>query len=135
MEDVLAACTCGVRKPGSWFWPAVSCIGLRRVRRVLVFVDQAVNDLVALEPDLAGVGGSYHWWRRLGRSPVPGPMGPGLVVVPFVLGQHLAQVTLVVDQDPVCALAPCAAYPAFGDRVGARRQLRLMAMIGTGVCG
>jgi hypothetical protein len=34
-----------VRKPGSWFWPAVSCIGLRRV---LVFVDQAVNDLRAL---------------------------------------------------------------------------------------
>jgi hypothetical protein len=23
--------SCGVRKPGSWFWPAVSCIGLRRV--------------------------------------------------------------------------------------------------------
>ena len=46
------------------------------------------------------------------RSPVAGPMGPVLVVMPFIPGQHLAQVTLVVDQDLVCALAPYAAYPA-----------------------
>lgn len=44
-------------------------------------------------------------------------MGHVRVVVRFILGQQLAQVTLVIDQDPVCALAPYAACPAFGDRV------------------
>jgi hypothetical protein len=54
-------------------------------------------------------------------------MGTVEVVVPLVFGEHLAQVTLVIeqvtlviDEDAVGALAAYAAHPAFGDRVRPR---------------
>ena len=60
--------------------------------------------------------------------------GPVLVVEAFELAEGV-QVPLAEDQHPVDDLGPGGAHPPLRDRVGPRRQLRLMAMIGTGVCG
>jgi hypothetical protein len=53
----------------------------------------------------------------------------------FVLAQHGGGVSLVDDEDAVEEFAADAADEAFGNRVGPRRQLHLIAMIGTVVCG
>ena len=58
-----------------------------------------------------------------------------LIVVVLVFGQEPAQMVLVPHESAVQELAAASTDRAFGDRVGSRRQLRLMAMIGTGVCG
>jgi hypothetical protein len=58
-----------------------------------------------------------------------------LIVVGFVLVQDPPQMVLVPDEGAVQEFAAAAADPPFGDRVGSRRQLRLMAMIGTAGCG
>jgi hypothetical protein len=44
-------------------------------------------------------------------------MGTMLVLVPFILTQHLREVALAGHQEPVKALAPHAAHPALHDRV------------------
>ena len=52
---------------------------------------------------------SIAWWHRFsaptGASWPRARWGPGCVVVPQVLGQHLAQVVLIDDQQPVEELA------------------------------
>ena len=58
-----------------------------------------------------------------------------LVMVALVLAQDPPQMSLVPDEGSVQQLAPASSNPAFGDRVGPRRRLRLMATIGAVVCG
>jgi len=55
--------------------------------------------------------------------------------LPQVLGQHPAQVMLIDDQQPVEDLPAQSADHPFADRVGRRRRLHLIQMIGTGVSG
>ncbi len=57
-----------------------------------------------------------------------------LIVVGPVLAQDLPQMHLVPNQGPVQEFAAASADPAFGDRVGPRRQQHLIQMIGTDVC-
>jgi hypothetical protein len=57
------------------------------------------------------------------------------VIVIDILGQNMAQVALSGNKDPVSAFAANAPDPAFGDRVGSRRQLHPILMIGTAGCG
>ena len=58
-----------------------------------------------------------------------------LVVVDLVRAQDLPQMALVPDKSAVEELAAASPDPAFGDRVGRRRQQHLIQMIGTDVCG
>jgi hypothetical protein len=72
----------GCGNPVSGCSPAVSRVCLSGA---LVLVDQVVDDLAACEPGLVEFCECrYRWW--LGWSPVPCPMRPVLVIVPFVLG-------------------------------------------------
>jgi hypothetical protein len=52
-----------------------------------------------------------------------------------VLGENLPQVVLIDDQHPVEELPAQGADEPFADRVGRRRRLRPIQMIGTGVSG
>ena len=59
------------------------------LRSSFVLVNQAVEDLLTLQPDPVERGGSHRRWPRLRRLPVSRAMGAMLVVVPFILGQRL----------------------------------------------
>jgi hypothetical protein len=52
-----------------------------------------------------------------------------------VLGQHLAQVVLIDDQQPVEEFPSKGADAPFADGVGRRRGLHRIQMIGTSVSG
>jgi hypothetical protein len=52
-----------------------------------------------------------------------------------VLGQHLAQVVLIDDQQPVEEVPAKGADVPFADGVGRRRRLHPIQMISTGVSG
>ena len=97
-----------------------------------VLVDQAVDDLSALDP-----GG--HIDRLAGlvqrRPLLPRLVGPMFVVVPRVLGQDLPEVAFTVDQQAVQALAPQRPCIPLREGVGPHRQQHLIQMIGTDVCG
>jgi len=69
-------------------------------------------------------------WPLIERS-----VRPVAVVVRHVLGKHGRQVPLADNQHPVGALAADGAHPALRERIGPRRQLHLIQMIGTGGCG
>jgi hypothetical protein len=67
----------------------------------LVLVGESAEDLFAADPvpgevDLRWLGGSLGW-----RELAEGTVRPGGVVMSQVLGQHLAQVVLIDDQQPV----------------------------------
>jgi hypothetical protein len=57
------------------------------------------------------------------------------VVVPGVLGQHVAKMLLAEDQHMVLALAAKRPHEPLRERVGRRRRLHPIQMIGTGVSG
>jgi hypothetical protein len=78
----------------------------------VVLVDQSVDDRSASEPLGRKIG-----WRWLGWAAVQAPVGPVLVVVREVVGKHAAQVTFVVDQQPVRAFPAQGADPTLADRV------------------
>jgi hypothetical protein len=82
---------------------ALSWCFLYPLGRSPVLVDQAVDDLSALDPGshvdhLAGLV------QR--RSLFPRLMGPMTVVMPRVLGEDLPKVSFTADQQVVEALAP-----------------------------
>jgi hypothetical protein len=86
----------------------------------------------------AGGGGQFRdrcgqraQWPGVGDSLVR----PVRVVELLELAQRVEQVRLVPDQGPVEQLTAAGLHPALHDRVGLRRQLHPMAMIGTDVCG
>jgi len=69
------------------------------------------------------------------RQLAQGAMWPGCVVVGQVLGQQLAQVVLVDDEQPAGELAAQCSYHPFADGVTPHRQLHPVRMIGTAVSG
>jgi hypothetical protein len=66
-------------------------------------------------------------WREL----VEGTVRPGGVVVLKILNQHLSQVMLVDDQQPVEGLPAQGAGHPFADRVAPHRQLHPIRVTGT----
>ena len=60
-------------------------------------------------------------------------MRPGRVVVDVVFDQDGAQIRLAEDKDAVKEFAARCTEEAFPDRVGRRRRLHLIQMIGTSV--
>ena len=97
-----------------------------------VFADQALDGLPAF--DLGGdVDGLAGFVQR--RSLAACLVGPVVVVVPRVLGQDVAEVLFAVDQQVVEALAAKCSDEPLGEGVGPNRQLRLVQMTGTDVCG
>lgn len=74
-------------------------------------------------------------WTPGRRALLHGPVRAMDVVVIDVLAQDQPQVPFAGDQHPVQALAAGAGDPAFGNRVGRRRRLHPIQMIGTGVSG
>jgi hypothetical protein len=66
---------------------------------------------------------------------VQGAVRPVLIMVSFVLAQDPPQMALVPDEGAVQEFAAASSDPAFGDRVGARRQQHTVRVIGTDVCG
>ena len=99
-------------------------------------MSEPAEDLLPLDPelgevDLFGRAGACLGWCELAE----GAVRPGGVVVPQVLGQHLVQVVLVDDRQPVEELPAQGADESFADRVGRRRRLHPIQMIGTGVSG
>lgn len=79
-------------------------------------VDQVADNFATFEPYLVEVGQHRRWWWW-GRPPVPCPVRAVGVVLPLVLGQHLVEVALAIDQESVGAFASYAADRAFGYRV------------------
>jgi len=60
---------------------------------------------------------------------------PVIVVVLRVLGQDVSKMLLAVDQQVVEALTAQRSDQSLRERVGRRRRLHLIQMIGTGVSG
>jgi hypothetical protein len=97
-------------------------------------VGESAEDLLAPDPVL----GEVHRLRRpgagLGRGELAeGTVRPGSVVVRQVLGEYLAQVVLIDNQQPVEDLPAQGADHPFANRVVPHRQLRPIRMIGTDV--
>ncbi len=88
-------------------------------------------DPVVGEVDRSGWPGVGLRRGELAKSTVR----PGGVVMPQVLGQHPVQMVLIDDQEPVEELTTEGADDPFADRVGRRRRLHPIQMIGTGVSG
>ena len=87
----------------------------------VVLVGESAEDLFPADPVLGEV--DRFWWPGAGLSwgeLAEGAVRPGSVVVPQVLGQHLAQVLLVDDQQPVEELPAQGADDPFADRVRLR---------------
>ena len=75
-------------------------------------------------------------WCRLGQGELSeGAVRPGCVVVLQVLGQRSSQMVLIDDQQLVEELPSQGADHPFADRVGRRRRLHLIQMIGISVSG
>jgi hypothetical protein len=87
-------------------------------------------DLVPGQVDLRRRGVRLGGWEL-----VKGAVRPGGVVVLQVLGQDLAQVALVEDEQPVEYLAAQGADHALADRIGPCRHLHLVQAIGIDVSG
>src|SRR6266705_405486 len=90
----------------------------------LVLVRESAEDLFSAD---RVVGEIDFRWPRVSSSRcelAKATVRPGGVVVPQVLGQHLAQVVLIDDQHPVQELAAQGADDSLADGVRFRR-LRL----------
>ena len=98
----------------------------------LVFAEEAAEHGPALDPLKGEVG---HWVVGPGRAELTAAMGSSSVVVRLALGQDRPQMSFTEDQHPVGDLRPGSEHEPFRVSVGRRRRLRLMATIGTGVCG
>jgi hypothetical protein len=98
-----------------------------------IFVDQATDASVSSDAVLLKIDRFGQRFQR--RGAVQGAVRAVLIVVGLVLAQDPPQMGLVPDESAVQELAAASPDPAFGDRVGPRRRLRLMATIGTGACG
>jgi hypothetical protein len=97
-------------------------------------MNHAPGAVAPTDPELVQVGdadGQRAQWRGLPEGAV---RAVGVAEV-LVLPQHGHQVPLIPDQGPVQQLAAAAADPPLHDRIGHLRQLRLVRMIGTDVCG
>ena len=101
----------------------------------LVFVYESAEDLFPVDPVLGEVDLRRPGASLSGCELAEGTVRPGGVVVAQVFGQHLAQVVLIDDQRPVEELAAQGTDHPFADRVGRRRRLHLIQMVGTGVSG
>jgi hypothetical protein len=98
---------------GNTIW--VSCGPLRSD---VVLVGEPAKDLLPADPVLGEV--DRFWWAGVGLSwgeLAEGTVRPGGVVVPQVLGQHLSQVLLVEDQQPVEDLPAQGADHPLANRV------------------
>ena len=91
-----------------------------RLRSGSVLVDQSIHHAAALESDVSWAVGNQRGRRWVRWPQVPCSVRPVAVVMLLVRPQHTTQMLLVVDQDPVGALSPDGADPAFGDRVRPR---------------
>ena len=104
---------------------------------VRVFVDQAVEDGFSADPFNAGVGcgdeGSMAF--AVGDTLRDALVRPSHVVVRLVLGQDGAKMRLTENQHAVEELSAQGADEPLADRVGRRRRLHPIQMIGTGVSG
>jgi hypothetical protein len=70
-----------------------------------------------------------------GRAESAAAVGSLPVVVPGVPGEDQPQVWFTEDEHPVGELGSGGAHESFGVGVGPDRQLRLVQMTGTDVCG
>jgi len=104
--------------------PSTSCVEIR--------ANQAAEDLPALDcgGNVGDVAGPEQ--RRFLPQPLVRTMA---VVVPHILGQHLAQVLLAEDQHVVQALAAKRAHEPFRECVAPHRQLHPIRSIGTDASG
>jgi hypothetical protein len=80
-----------------------------------VFVEEATESFSSGDLHFVGAGGAGERSERAGL--VQGPMWAMGVEVGLVLGEDLAQVAGVHDEDPVQEFTAYAAHPAFHDRV------------------
>ena len=84
----------------------------------VVLVGQSAENLFPADPVLGEVDRLRRRGVSLGRCVLAeGTVRPGSVVVPQVLGQHLAQMVLIDDQQPVEELASQGAYDSLADGV------------------
>ena len=100
-----------------------------------VFVDKAAQDGFSEDPSAVGVG-NYEVATvvfTVGDSLGDPLMRPGPVVVHLVFTQDGAQMAFPEDQHEVQELMAQGTDEAFAYRVGRRRRLHLIQMIGTGV--
>jgi hypothetical protein len=103
----------------------------------LVLVDQAAQDRFSADLADAEVprDDAGRMARAVGDALADALVRPGGVVVLLVFGENGSQVRFAEDQAAVKEFAPQGADEALADRVGPRRQLRPIQMIGTGVSG
>jgi hypothetical protein len=85
-----------------------------RLGRLGVLVDDASEDLAAADLGTWRDGG---WLVKPRGKLVPGLVGPVIVVVRRVLGQHGARMPLAVDQQPVGALCPGRSHEPLGETI------------------
>jgi hypothetical protein len=91
-----------------------------RLRSGSVLVDQSIHCAAALKSDVSRTVGNQRRRRSARRSPVPCSVRAMAVAMMLVRRQHAAQMTSVVDQQPIGAFSPDRADPAFGDPVRPR---------------
>jgi len=97
----------------------------------VVLVRESAEDVSSADPVLSEA--DLRWpGVSLSRCELAeGTARTGSVVMPQILGQHLTQVVLVDDQQPVEQLPAQGTYHPFADSVAPHRQLHPIRMIGT----
>ena len=102
----------------------------------LVLVRESIEDLSSADPMLGEVDLRWPVASLCRCELAEGPVRPGGVVVPQILGQHPAQMVLIDDQQPVQELAAQGGtVDSLADRVIPHRQLHRIRSIGTGASG
>ena len=90
----------------------------------LVLVRESTEDLSSADPTLGEVDLRWPAASLCRCELAEGPVRPGGVVVPQILGQHPAQMVLIDDQQPVQELAAQGTVDSLADRVRSGRLRR-----------
>jgi hypothetical protein len=116
---------CGVPELGHRPWSGL-------LRGAFVFVEEAAEDGLALDPLVGQVGDGVV---GPGRVQLAAVVGSPPVVVPGILGHDQPQMPLAEDQHPVGDLGPGGKHEPFRIGVGTHSQQHPVRMISTDVCG
>jgi hypothetical protein len=101
----------------------------------LVLVRESAEDLFPADPVLSQVDPRWPGVSLSRCELAEGTVRPSGVVVPQVFGQHLPQMMLIDDQQPVQELPAQGADDPLADGIAPHRQLHLIRAIGTAGCG
>ena len=97
-------------------------------------MNHTADQIVSPASERVEVSGSVGQWLELSGMPER-VVRTTFVVVGLVLSQPQQEMSVIPDQGALEQFESASADPPLRDRVGRRRRLQLIQMIGTGISG